>query len=92
MEQQENKNIILNVDGEAREYEIDSLSKEAKNRLNVLGFHTNTIMPLLTEIVRLVQLGNQVDQGQLTEKLPEKYEVVQQEEVEAVEAEEEPST
>jgi HAMP domain-containing protein len=48
-------------------------------------------MPLLTEIVRLVQLGNQVDQGQLTEKLPEKYEVVQQEEVEAVEAEEEPS-
>jgi hypothetical protein len=35
-------------------------------------------MPLLSEIVRLVQLGNQVDQGQLTNLLPEKYTVVQQ--------------
>lgn len=72
------KNITLNVDGEAREYEVDSLSKEAVNRLNVLNFHSNNIMPLLSEIVRLVQLGNQVDQGQLTNLLPERYTVVQQ--------------
>ena len=72
------KNITLNVDGEAREDEVDSLSKEAVNRLNVLNFHSNSIMPLLTEIVRLVQLGNQVDQSQLTNLLPEKYTVVQQ--------------
>jgi len=72
------KNITLNVDGEAREYEVDSLSKEAVSRLNVLNFHSNSIMPLLTEIVRLVQLGNQVDQSQLTNLLPEKYTVVQQ--------------
>jgi len=72
------KTITLNVDGEAREYEVESLSKEAVARLNVLNFHSNSIMPLLTEIVRLVQLGNQVDQSQLTDKLPAKYTVVQQ--------------
>lgn len=72
------KTITLNVDGEAREYEVDSLSKEAVARLNVLNFHANNIMPLLTEIVRLVQLGNKVDQSQLTQHLPEKYTVVQQ--------------
>lgn len=72
------KTITLNVDGEAREYEVESLSKEAVNRLNVLNFHSNNIMPLLTEVVRLIQLGNQVDQSQLTQHLPEKYTVVQQ--------------
>lgn len=72
------KTITLNVDGEAREYEVESLSKEAVNRLNVLNFHSGNIMPLLSEIVRLVQLGNQVDQSQLTNLLPEKYTVVAQ--------------
>jgi hypothetical protein len=72
------KTITLTVDGEAREYEVESLSKEAVNRLNVLNFHSNSIMPLLTEVVRLIQLGNQVDQSQLTQHLPEKYTVVQQ--------------
>ena len=76
---EENKNIRLTVDGEVREYEVDTLSKEAKNRLGVLGFHSQSIMPLLTEVIRLVQLGNQVDQGQLTALLPEKYEVVTEE-------------
>jgi len=71
------KTITINVDGEAREYEIDSLSKEAVSRLNILNFHTSNIMPLLSEVVRLVQLGNQVDQSQLTNLLPEKYTVVQ---------------
>jgi hypothetical protein len=33
----------------------------------------------------LVQLGNQVDQGQLTGLLPEKYEVIPQEDVEEAE-------
>jgi hypothetical protein len=73
---EENKHIRLTVDGEVREYEVATLSQEAKNRLGVLGFHSQSIMPLLTEIIRLVQLGNQVDQGQLTGLLPEKYDVI----------------
>tara|TARA_R110002167_G_scaffold349469_1_gene561344 strand:+ start:392 stop:676 length:285 start_codon:yes stop_codon:yes gene_type:complete len=76
---EENKHIRLTVDGEVREYEVDTLSQEAKNRLGVLGFHSQSIMPLLTEIIRLVQLGNQVDQGQLTGLLPERYEVIPEE-------------
>jgi|TARA_R110000764_G_scaffold116678_1_gene203676 hypothetical protein len=87
---EENKHIRLTVDGEVREYEVDTLSQEAKNRLGVLGFHSQSIMPLLTEIIRLVQLGNQVDQGQLTGLLPERYEVIPEEtsgEVEVLDSE-----
>lgn len=82
---EEDKYIKLTVDGEVRQYEVQTLSQEAKNRLGVLGFHSQSIMPLLTEIIRLVQLGNQVDQGQLTGLLPEKYEVIPQEDVEEAE-------
>jgi len=82
---EEDKYIKLTVDGEIRQYEVQTLSQEAKNRLGVLGFHSQSIMPLLTEIIRLVQLGNQVDQGQLTGLLPEKYEVIPQENVEEAE-------
>ncbi|MDB2580795.1 hypothetical protein N9X62_00170 [Candidatus Poseidoniales archaeon] len=82
---EEDKYIKLTVDGEVRQYEVQTLSQEAKNRLGVLGFHSQSIMPLLTEIIRLVQLGNQVDQGQLTGLLPEKYEVIPQENVEEAE-------
>jgi len=81
------KTITLNVNGEAREYEVDSLSKEAINRLNILNFHSGNIMPLLTEVIRLVQLGNQVDQNKLTDLLPEKYTVVAQETEDNVESE-----
>jgi hypothetical protein len=82
---EEDKYIKLTVDGEVRQYEVQTLSQEAKNRLGVLGFHSQSIMPLLTEIIRLVQLGNQVDKGQLTGLLPEKYEVIPQEDVEEAE-------
>ena len=65
-------------DGELREYDIESLSEDAKNKIAVLNFFSGNVMPILTEVIRLVQLGNQVDQGQLTRSLPEKYTVVQQ--------------
>lgn len=72
------KTINLNIDGELREYDIESLSEDAKNKIAVLNFFSGNVMPILTEVIRLVQLGNQVDQGQLTRTLPEKYTVVQQ--------------
>jgi hypothetical protein len=72
------KTINLNIDGELREYETEALSQEAVNKLNILNFHAQNIMPILSEVIRLVQLGNQVDQGQLTSLLPSKFTVVQE--------------
>ncbi|MDB9705190.1 hypothetical protein OAA77_00810 [Gammaproteobacteria bacterium] len=70
--------IVINVDGEARSYEIASLSEAAKNKIAGMQFFQNTVSPIVGEVVRLLQLGANADQGQLKELLPEKFEVVQQ--------------
>lgn len=70
--------IVINVDGEARNYEISSLSDAAKNKIAGLQFYQNTVSPIMGEVVRLLQMGANADQSQLQELLPEKFEVVQQ--------------
>lgn len=70
--------IVINVDGEARSYEIASLSDAAKNKIAGLQFYQNTVSPIVGEVVRLLQMGANADQSQLQELLPEKFEVVQQ--------------
>ncbi|MGI9269557.1 MAG: hypothetical protein ACR2PE_03425 [Porticoccus sp.] len=70
--------IIINVDGEARSYDLDTLSDEAKNKIAGMQFYNNTISPIVGEIVRLLQMGAGVNQGQLQALLPKKYDVVVQ--------------
>lgn len=69
--------IVINVDGEARSYEISSLSDAAKNKIAGMQFYQNTVSPIVGEVIRLLQMGANVDQAQLQKLLPEKFEVVQ---------------
>ena len=78
---EENKIITFTVDGEQREYDVDSLPEAAVQRVVAMQFDSNTVMPVLSEIVRLVQLGQRVDQGELQTLLPQKgYTVVNNDE------------
>ena len=72
------KNITITVDGEARSYDVDTLSDAAKNKIAGMQFYSNTISPIVGEVVRLLQMGANADQGQLQDLLPKKFEVVQQ--------------
>ena len=74
---EENRKITVTVDQEQREYDVDSLPEAAVQRVVAMQFDSNTVLPVLSEIIRLVQLGQRVDQGELQTLLPQKgYTVV----------------
>ena len=76
---EENKTLNLVVDNEEREYPLDILSQDALNKIAAMQFDANTVMPILSEVIRLAQLGQKVDQGQLTSMLPQSgYTVAEQ--------------
>lgn len=75
-----NETIKLTTDGEVREYKIDSLSEAANQKIAQIQFYNQSIAPILSELLRLAQLGSKVDQGDLTSLLPKDYKVVQSEE------------
>jgi len=75
-----NETIKLTTDGEIREYKIDSLSEAANQKLAQIQFYNQSIAPILSELLRLAQLGSKVDQGDLTSLLPKDYKVVKNEE------------
>ena len=76
---EENKTLNLVVDNEEREYPLDILSQDALNKIAAMQFDANTVMPILSEVIRLAQLGQKVDQGQLTNMLPQSgYTVAEQ--------------
>ena len=78
---EENKTLHLMVDNEEREYPLDILSQDALNKIAAMQFDANTVMPILSEVIRLAQLGQKVDQGQLTNMLPQSgYTVAEQQE------------
>lgn len=74
-----NETIKLTTDGEVREYKIDSLSEAANQKIAQIQFYNQSIAPILSELLRLAQLGSKVDQGDLTSLLPKDYKVVQSE-------------
>ena len=75
-----NETIKLTTDGEVREYKIDSLSEAANQKIAQMQFYNQSIAPILSELLRLAQLGSKVDQGDLTSLLPKDYKVVKAEE------------
>lgn len=75
-----NETIKLTTDGEIREYKIDSLSEAANQKIAQIQFYNQSIAPILSELLRLAQLGSKVDQGDLTSLLPKDYKVVKNEE------------
>lgn len=75
-----NETIKLTTDGEVREYKIDSLSEAANQKIAQMQFYNQSIAPILSELLRLAQLGSRVDQSELTSLLPKDYKVVQSEE------------
>lgn len=75
-----NETIKLTTDGEIREYKIDSLSEAANQKIAQIQFYNQSIAPILSELLRLAQLGSKVDQGDLTSLLPKDYKVVKAEE------------
>lgn len=75
-----NETIKLTTDGEVREYKIDSLSEAANQKIAQMQFYNQSIAPILSELLRLAQLGSRADQGELTSLLPKDYKVVQSEE------------
>lgn len=75
-----NETIKLTTDGEIREYKIDSLSEAANQKIAQIQFYNQSIAPILSELLRLAQLGSRADQGELTSLLPKDYKVVQSEE------------
>jgi hypothetical protein len=75
---QEDQFINLNIDGEQRQYKLKSLSEAAKQKIAQAQYYGQQLAPMIAELSRLVQLGNRVDQGELTSLLPEDFEVVQQ--------------
>tara|TARA_R110002012_G_scaffold272981_2_gene458784 strand:+ start:11607 stop:11897 length:291 start_codon:yes stop_codon:yes gene_type:complete len=83
---EENKTLNLVVDNEQREYPLDILSQDALNKIAAMQFDANTVMPILSEMIRLAQLGQKVDQGELSNMLPKSgYTIAEQPEA-AVEA------
>jgi len=78
----ETKTLNIAVDGEQREYDVDTLPEAAIQKVVAMQFDSNTVMPVLSEIIRLVQLGQRVDQGELQTLLPQKgYTVVNNDEI-----------
>ena len=75
-----NETIKLTTDGEIREYKIDSLSEAANQKIAQIQFYNQSIAPILSELLRLAQLGSRADQSELTSLLPKDYKVVQSEE------------
>lgn len=75
-----NETIKLTTDGEVREYKIDSLSEAANQKIAQMQFYNQSIAPILSELLRLAQIGSRADQSELTSLLPKDYKVVQSEE------------
>lgn len=81
----ENK-INININGEQREYDPASFSEACNQKVAQMQFADNTILPILSEAIRLIRLGRAVDSNELETLLPKEYTVITDEN--AVESEE----
>ena len=78
--------ITINLNGEQREYDPASFSEACNQKVAQMQFADNTILPILSELMRLARLGRAVDSNELETLLPKEYTVITDEN--AVESEE----
>ena len=71
----ENK-MNINLNGEQREYDTSAFSEACTQKVAQLQFADNTILPILSEVMRLVRLGRAVDSNELETLLPKEYTVI----------------
>lgn len=66
----------INLNGEQREYDTSAFSEACTQKVAQLQFADNTILPILSEVMRLVRLGRAVDSNELETLLPKEYTVI----------------
>ena len=71
----ENK-MNINLNGEQREYDTSAFSEACTQKVAQSQFADNTILPILSEVMRLVRLGRAVDSNELETLLPKEYTVI----------------
>ena len=76
------KDITLKVQGELRNYQVEHLSDDAKNKIGVVIKDEQQVLPLIQRLFTLAALGQQVEAEAMADSLPNKYEVVKQPEAE----------
>jgi hypothetical protein len=75
MAKKEEKLLSLNIDNEIREYDANLFSEAANLKVAQMQFADSTILPILSEVTRLVRLGRAIDAEELKKLLPKKYTV-----------------
>ena len=75
MAKKEEKLLSLNIDNEIREYDANQFSEATNQKIAQMQFADQTILPILSELLRLVRLGRAVDANELKTLLPKKYTV-----------------
>ena len=66
----------INLNGEQREYDTSAFSEACTQKVAQMQFADNTILPILSELMRLVRLGRAVDSNELETLLPKEYTVI----------------
>ena len=65
MAKKEEKLLSLNIDNEIREYDANLFSEAANLKVAQMQFADGTILPILSEVTRLVRLGRAIDAEEL---------------------------
>ena len=71
----ENK-MSINLNGEQREYDTSTFSEACTQKVAQMQFADNTLLPILSELMRLARLGRAVDSNELETLLPKEYTVI----------------
>ena len=71
-------NINLSIGGEIRNYKVEHLSDDAKNKLARVNQDETQVLPLFQRLFTLAALGARVEADAMEQSLPNKYEVVKQ--------------
>ena len=79
MAKKEKNLMTINLDNEQREYDASQFSEAANQKVAQMQFADQTILPILSEVIRLVRLGRLVDANELKTLLPKEYTVKSEE-------------
>ena len=75
MAKKEKKLISINLDNENREYDANQFSEATNQKIAQMQFCDQSILTILSEVLRLVRLGRAVDANELKTLLPKEYTV-----------------
>lgn len=78
MQQQQPKDINLNIGGELRNYQVEHLSDDAKNKISRVSLDEAQVLPMIQRLFVLASIGQRVEAEAMEKSLPNKYEVIQQ--------------